>query len=299
MNKQYGWLLVAALGLAGCGGGGGGGGETGGGNSQLPPPPDVLTVDELTGSWVRSKIVWDINGLWKHTEHDTIVITRTGSSTVRLRDCVDNDAKSWTLEGKTLKREGETSLGILEKDGRIRMGVDIHGAEDRVTYIYERLNPVVEPKFAGGSLSADLTAYQFQGSTFDESCVSTYLTPDDETKIYIRVKGMPEYPEAVIKLAYHFDGPLQQMHTYVYRHDEEIDGATIEAEASISFLSAASLRNPYGDMTVSRNDDLVSLEMDDIVFDLNSSLADEPLARVNGTISFRSFWLQGEPTRTD
>lgn len=288
MNKQYGWLLVAALGLAGCGGGGGGGGNETPGSGQTQPgtPENQLTTEDLEGSWMRSVLVEE-SGQWKSVIHDTVIIRRTNSSAVRVRDCVENTEVTWTFANATLNRGDETSLKIIENGAR--MGATVENGSERTSYIYERIETTTNPKFASGSLAISLAGNGLlDASDFNQVCVATRLTPNSESSVKIRA----DYQSSIVNLAFSFDAPIAaQPYGYAL---PSLNGTTIVAHA-LGFT----LNQPIGQMTVSEDTNRVRLKMESINFNLTPAVNGISDATVDGEISFHPVWLQGEPTRTD
>lgn len=118
MNKPFLWVLVATMGLAGCGGGGGGGGGGGSPNGPEPNPnpgEQQVTTAQLAGTWM--KITETRNGEeWVSSRRQTFTITRTNNTTVNLKDCFEGAGSNWTLSNGTLTRSGQTALTVANAE---------------------------------------------------------------------------------------------------------------------------------------------------------------------------------------
>ena len=295
MSRQYAWVLVAGLALAGCGGGGGGGGSSGGGDSGDPGVTvNQVTTDQLTGTWVRTVLTRDTNGLWVGTTHDTIVITRTNSSTVRLKDCVEDSAlQNWTLANNALGREGEVSLQVAS-GGDFMEGTK-EDSSGKITYIFKKTENSTGSNLAGGSLSIDLGGYALDATSFNQVCVATQITPDAENSIKIRANGTPDYPAAVVNLEFRFDSAIEEQ-TYGYNGNVPSD-TTIEAKLVYSLLANVRLDRPDGSMTITKDTNKVTLWMNGINFALNPAVSGITNTTVDGEIYFHPDWLQGDPNQ--
>lgn len=250
MKQQLAWVLVAALGLSGCGGGGGGGGSDDSDRGGEAPAPEVPTTPEpgvtpdtsvttlqLAGTWRLSTVSYvaaDFGGdwEWQSTRRQTFVITRVNSSTLRFKDCVADSNADWTLASGIVSRSGQTSLTVV--DANTMVATSGNGA----TQIrLERLSQAQSPQL--GLVSP------LDRNTWNQLCAETFVADGASNNVQLRAAGTESFISATVKMKFESDSYFTPS-VYSYSGGNDVSGSY-----AVTGLGSGNLVNPEGDMTLS------------------------------------------------
>lgn len=281
MKQQLAWVLVAALGLSGCGGGGGGGGD----DSDSPNSvTDQVRTEDLQGTWIQTTDLYE-GDEWISTHRQTIAITRTTSSSVSLKDCFQAGSVSWSLNNGVLSRSGEPALTVENRDTLT--------AEDGATRIrFAKLSASTQP-VVGSVDIYDIAGFDTSEFAWDEVCINSLLdaNPDTDNELLLKVSGTNGEVSGSVTLNFVSSGSfVNQAITYseVNRADENITGRfSVSSGLSVS----GNLSNPSGNVNLYSGE---QIDME-IFLALDSSVSLPPLLTspisLYGNVRFDPEWL--------